>query len=190
MHTPTAYVIVGAFIVQFETAKHIEEALNIFKEWCPSVNPKYWMTDRSLAEINAIAAAFSEGRITICDFHCERAWKRLCNRKENYHDKGKVLALLRKVALALTKKEYEAASNELQSSSYWKANSSSATSVASAATKKCWVRCFRTDLNITTNNGTEAQNRKLKECYLKNCSGRRNLVGLIEVLLHQFLLDC
>ncbi|KAH9360180.1 hypothetical protein HPB48_020964 [Haemaphysalis longicornis] len=190
--TPVGYVTVGAFIVQFETAEHIEEALRKFKEWCPDLNPKYWMVDCNLAEMNAITATFPQAHIAICDFHREQAWERWCSRRENNIDKPQVLALLRKIARALTEEDYEAALHDLQTSSYWQ-DSEQLRQYFSRQwlpLKHCWVKCFLTDLQISTNNGTEAQNRKLKECYLKNCSGRRSLAGLVDVLTNQFFPDC
>lgn len=191
VRTPVAYVTVGAFIVQFETSQHIEEELKIFKQWCPEMNPKYWIVDCSVTEMNAITVAFPEAHIAICDFHREQAWERWCTRKENNVDKHQALPLLRKVARAATE-EYEAALHNLQASSAWK-DSEQLQHYFSRQwlpLKQSWVKCFMTDLQITTNNGTEAQNRKLKECYLKNCSGRRSLAGLIDVLTGQFFPDC
>ncbi|KAL3225230.1 hypothetical protein MRX96_025963 [Rhipicephalus microplus] len=45
-----------------------------------------------------------------------------------------------------------------------------------------WATCFRPGLCVTTNNGTEAQNKMLKKHYLKSESGRRSLTGLIQTL--------
>ncbi|XP_077546529.1 uncharacterized protein LOC144159089 [Haemaphysalis longicornis] len=39
--TPSNFAVVGAFVVQFETAECIEEALQIFKDWNPHLNPKH-----------------------------------------------------------------------------------------------------------------------------------------------------
>ncbi|KAL3220276.1 hypothetical protein MRX96_029959 [Rhipicephalus microplus] len=51
-----------------------------------------------------------------------------------------------------------------------------------------WATCFRPGLCVTTNNGTEAQNKMLKEHYLKSGSGRGSLTGLIQTL-RTFLSD-
>ena len=52
--TYAGYVVAAEFIVQTETNKQIEEALNIFKSWNPSWSPRYFMSDYSEAEILAI----------------------------------------------------------------------------------------------------------------------------------------
>lgn len=39
--TASSYAIAGAFMVQFETADCIEEALNTFKAWNPTLSPKF-----------------------------------------------------------------------------------------------------------------------------------------------------
>ncbi|XP_070394561.1 uncharacterized protein [Dermacentor albipictus] len=74
--TASSYAIAGAFMVQFETADSIEEALNTFKAWNPTLSPKFWMVDYSQAEISALSAAFPNSRPVLCDFHREQAWQR------------------------------------------------------------------------------------------------------------------
>lgn len=81
--TPTGYKIVGVFIVQFETSECISAALKIFRSWCPSFNPEYWMINYSQAEMNAINSTFPRGKIALCDFHREQAWDRWLRKKEN-----------------------------------------------------------------------------------------------------------
>ncbi|KAL3208966.1 hypothetical protein MRX96_038447 [Rhipicephalus microplus] len=71
----------GAFIVQFETALCIEEALNIFKAWNPTLSPKFWMVDYSQAEISALSVAFPKSRPVLCHFHRELAWHRWLSKK-------------------------------------------------------------------------------------------------------------
>lgn len=73
----------------------------------PRLEPKYWMVGCSLAEMNAITATFPQAHIALCDFHREQAWERWCSRRENNIDKPQVLALLRKIACALTEEDYE-----------------------------------------------------------------------------------
>ena len=56
--TNVDYEVVASFIVQHETADPIAEALNILKDWNPSWNPKFFMTDLSEQEINAVEEVF------------------------------------------------------------------------------------------------------------------------------------
>lgn len=81
--TSSCYAVAGAFIVQFETALCIEEALNILKAWNPTISPKFWMVDYSQAEISALFVAFPKSRPVLCDFHREQAWHRWLSKKEN-----------------------------------------------------------------------------------------------------------
>ncbi|KAL3176765.1 hypothetical protein MRX96_039607 [Rhipicephalus microplus] len=41
--TPSGYTPAGVFIIQFEMAHCIAEALDVFKQWCHNWSPQYWM---------------------------------------------------------------------------------------------------------------------------------------------------
>ena len=56
--TNVDYQVVASFIVQHEIADPIAETLNILKDWNPSWNPKFFMTDLSEQEINAVEEVF------------------------------------------------------------------------------------------------------------------------------------
>lgn len=56
--TNVNYIVVGSFVIQHETTKSIEEALNIFKKWNPKWSPRFFMTDFCHEEINAIERIF------------------------------------------------------------------------------------------------------------------------------------
>ncbi|KAM4032539.1 uncharacterized protein ACNLHF_019753 isoform 2-T2 [Anomaloglossus baeobatrachus] len=59
----------------------------------------------------------------LCDFHREKAWTEWVNKKEHgIHEKKKVLALLRGIALACSREEHNAALVNLTSSNVWKKN--------------------------------------------------------------------
>ncbi|KAH8036901.1 hypothetical protein HPB51_006962 [Rhipicephalus microplus] len=81
--TPSGYTPAGVFIIQFETAHCIAEALDVFKQCCDNWSPQYWMVDYSKAEISAIKQVFPESQISICAFHRLQAWQRWLRRKEN-----------------------------------------------------------------------------------------------------------
>ena len=69
------YSVVAEFIVQEESAEKIAEALGIIKQWNPSWNPSFFMTDYSEAELLAIEQVFPSAKSFICDFHQEQAWE-------------------------------------------------------------------------------------------------------------------
>ncbi|XP_064469612.1 uncharacterized protein LOC135384336 [Ornithodoros turicata] len=190
--TPSTYLVVGTFIVQFETAECIEEALMMFRTWCSQFNPKFWMVDYCLAEINAIRAIFPESSIAMCDFHREQAWERWCKRKVNgVQEQGVVLTSLRSLAKAATEQEYMLLVEELEAAPFRKAKPKLQQYIKQhwLSIKECWVTFYRLDLHVTTNNGVENQNRLLKGYYLKNHCGRKSLSGLVQILLDKFLLE-
>lgn len=75
VHTNVGYKVVAEFLCQNEDKECIAEALSIIKGWNPTWDPKYFMVDFSLAEINAIESEFPEVAIYIC-LHREQAWQR------------------------------------------------------------------------------------------------------------------
>ena len=76
VRTNSGYCVVAEFIVQSESAAHIEEALNILTSWNTNWKPKYFMTDYSEAEIAAIETCIPDVTVYLCDFHREQAWER------------------------------------------------------------------------------------------------------------------
>ena len=56
--TNVNYVVVGSFVTQNETTASIKEALRIFRDWNPTWQPKFFMTDFCSEEINAIESTF------------------------------------------------------------------------------------------------------------------------------------
>ena len=52
------YAVVGVFVIQNETTAGITEALQLFRKWNPTWNPKYFMTDFCQKEISSIEAVF------------------------------------------------------------------------------------------------------------------------------------
>lgn len=173
--TSVNYMITGAFAVQFETADSIREALSIFKSWCSSWNPKFFMVDYSKAEINSILLEFPETQIALCDFHREQSWKRWCDLKsKDVEDKQRVLTLLRCISNTLSEEEYEEALKSLKESPEWQQNEKLQRYMSQhwLSVSQWWVKCYRVGLHVNTNNGTETQNRLLKEHYLKHKESR------------------
>nr|XP_047146875.1 uncharacterized protein LOC124819377 [Hydra vulgaris] len=74
--TNTDYQDVAIFVCESETTEAITEALTCIKQWNPSFQPKFVLTDYSNEEINSIEYVFSGCSVLICDFHREQAWER------------------------------------------------------------------------------------------------------------------
>lgn len=158
--TSSCYAVAGAFIVQFETALCIEEALNIFKAWNPTLSPKFWMVDYSQAEISALSAAFPNSRPVLCDFHREQAWHRWLSKKENeVQDVDDVNKMLRQVAASTNEDDLTKAIEILKESQQWKENEKLQAYLSSKwlSVKEMWVNKYRLDLPFGTNNGTESK---------------------------------
>ena len=56
--TNVNYVVVGSFVTQNETTTSIKEALRMFRDWNPTWQPKFFMTDFCFEEINATESTF------------------------------------------------------------------------------------------------------------------------------------
>ena len=56
--TNVDYQVVGTFVLEGESAVNIQFALNIFKQWNPTFDPKNAMVDCSTQEFDAIESLF------------------------------------------------------------------------------------------------------------------------------------
>lgn len=56
--TNVNYVVVGSFVTQNETTTSIKDALRMFRDWNPTWQPKFFMTDFCFEEINATESTF------------------------------------------------------------------------------------------------------------------------------------
>lgn len=63
VRTNVSYQMVGTFVVQYSTTEAITEALQIFQNWNPEWNPRYFMTDFAEEEINALENVF-KGKVS------------------------------------------------------------------------------------------------------------------------------
>ena len=134
VRTNSGYCVVAEFIVQSESATHIEEALRVLTSWNPSWKPKYFMTDYSEAEIAALETCFPDVTVYLCDFHREQAWERWT--RDSKHglsatDSEWLLDQLRACAWASSTTpgeslpphhHYQQAVQALKSSNLWKSN--------------------------------------------------------------------
>ena len=132
--TNVGYTAVADFIVQSETAEQISQALKMLSSWNPDWKPPYFMSDFSEAEMGAIATAFPNSKVYLCDFHREQTWERwVKDRKHGLSvvDGDSLLCLLRDLAQApsLTDDQpvdhfYQKQVKNLKESKIWKENSS------------------------------------------------------------------
>lgn len=94
--------------------------------------------------------------------------------------------MLLDMANAQTVTDFTEAVEKMQASDLWASNSAFRGYVSGhwLPAKEMWETCFRPELPITTNNGTETQSKMLREYYLKGSS--HSLFALLEAL-HTFL---
>ena len=76
VRTNVGYMVIAEFIVQAETSELIPEALNVLKPWNPGWDPKYFMSDYSEAEHDALEHSFPGVKVYLCDFHREQCLER------------------------------------------------------------------------------------------------------------------
>jgi hypothetical protein len=125
VHGNTGYTVVGEFMCQNEDSLSIEEALGILKAWNPSWNPKYFMVDYSLAEIDAIEKSFPDVSVYICDFHRIQAWQRWSKAGKNglsHDDQKEFLRLMQKLAYAKSGNQFDKNLEELKKSQIYLGN--------------------------------------------------------------------
>ena len=136
VRTNVGYSVVSEFITQAETAEHISEALQQLRNWNPTWNPRFFMTDYSEAELLALEQSFPSVQIYLCDFHREQAWEwwttnhkhgLSCDQKES------LLSMLRECANAPPTDDssglphdfyYRQAVDNLKTSGIWQNNES------------------------------------------------------------------
>ena len=56
--TNVDYQVVATFVTESESTESIAEALQVIKQWNPTYNPQYFMTDYSKEEITALEDVF------------------------------------------------------------------------------------------------------------------------------------
>ena len=75
--------VAATIIPQYETTEMIKEGLQILKLWNPQWKPKFFMTDKSSQELEAVAAVHPTCIRYICDIHRGQAFERWVNQAAN-----------------------------------------------------------------------------------------------------------
>ena len=75
--------VVATIIPQFETTEMLAEGLHTVKQWNPKWTPKFFMTDKSPQELEAIASVHPTTVRYICDFHRAQAIERWIKHARN-----------------------------------------------------------------------------------------------------------
>lgn len=86
----------GFMLLERETTDAISTGLSEFVRSCEATfQPKFFVTDKSQAEINAIAKCFPQAIHYLCTFHVRQAWQRkLAEGSMKIKDKGRQKLLL------------------------------------------------------------------------------------------------
>ena len=75
--------VVATIIVEFETEEMLSQGLEVLKTWNPTWNPAFFMTDKSVVELNATAQVHPKAVRLVCDFHRAQAQNRWINKNSN-----------------------------------------------------------------------------------------------------------
>jgi len=121
VRTNVDYKVVAEFMTQYKDQQSISEALSILKSWNPLWQPIYFMVDFSTVEIGAIEEQFPGATAYICDVHRLQAWQRWVRKSKNglsSLEQEELLAHLKRVANATTRKSYDSAVASLKSLSF------------------------------------------------------------------------
>ncbi|XP_065642056.1 uncharacterized protein LOC124812106 [Hydra vulgaris] len=118
------YQVVAIFVCENETTSAITEALLCSKEWNPTFQPKFCLTDYSNEEIRSLESVFPGCNVLICDFHREQAWERWLSKTSNgcCIAKDAIKVKLHKIAHATTEEICQHAVKALKDSEEWKNN--------------------------------------------------------------------
>ncbi|KAH6925019.1 hypothetical protein HPB50_027171 [Hyalomma asiaticum] len=122
--TPSFHAVVGAFVIHFETANCMEEALHLFKAGDPdTAGTKFWIVGHSRAETSALSSTFPGSRPLLCNFHREQAWSKWHSETESdVRDVSFVKEMLQQVALSRNEYECRSAVEALEQSLHWQGN--------------------------------------------------------------------
>ena len=103
--------VAATIIPQYETTEMIKEGLlQILKSWNPQWKPKFFMTNKSSQELEAVAAVHPTCIRYICDFHRGQAFERWVNRAANGvtpTTRNLVLDSMKRLAYATTGKYHK-----------------------------------------------------------------------------------
>jgi hypothetical protein len=123
--------------------------LNRLKAWNPGWCPTHFMVDKSAAEQSAVAAAYPQARILLCDFHRLQAqWRWLNSGKsclKNDGEKRLVFKQLRAIGEAGTTQDLSRRIEAFTSSAAYRSNSALQRYWVEhwASCLKLWVACYR-----------------------------------------------
>ena len=194
VHTNVGYKVTAEFICQYEDSSSIAEALSVIQSWNPTWKPKYFMTDYSTCEIDALEARFPGAQVYICDFHRLQAWQRWIRKAKNglnTLEQQELLSHLKRVANSRTQAAYSTAVTSLRSLPVYVSNENVKRYVEKTwmSCTQRWVKAFRTqqvDNIADTNNGVEAQNRLFKYEYLPRALDK-SVYGIAIMLVEKFI---
>ncbi|XP_047123038.2 uncharacterized protein LOC124806314 [Hydra vulgaris] len=191
------YQIVASFVIECETKQAITEALHIIKDWNPSFQPSFCMTDYCTEEMDSLEAVFPGCRVLICDFHREQAWHRWIVKKTNNCSefKDSIISMLRNIAWAQNEKMADEAIVKLKCSNFWLDNKfhkfKKYITNYWLQIKEKWIWGYRQDrflVNLNTNNGIERQHESFKYSYLQRHKNS-SITGMLTLLIEEFFAD-
>ena len=184
------------FMCQSEDQASISEALDIIKGWNSGWRPAYFMIDFSNAEIAALEEQFPDSLVYICDFHRYQALQRWSKAKKNglsHSEQVLFVEHINRIAYARTEEKFDEPVKAMKDSRLYKDHPNVQNYVESTwlSCKVRWAQAFQkqqaTNI-VTTNNGTEAQNKLIKYLYLPQ-SVDKSVCGIATTIVESFIPD-
>lgn len=191
--TPRYHAMVGTFLVHFEMADCMAEALDLFKARdLNTAVTKFWIVEHSEAEISALSSVFPGSRPLLCDFHRHESWSEW--QPKALSDTGDVRfvkEMLQKVACSKNDDERRSAVEMLEQSPHWQRNKRLQGYVCQKwllvieilAERQGRAFCFS---NLISDSGTES--RKVQSFLAKHCRSH-HARGLVRVFAKKFSPD-
>lgn len=183
------------FLCQNKDKECIAEALSTIKGWNPTWDPKYFMVDYSIAEINAIEASFRKLPFTFVFIENKRGkdGPKLGKNGLTLGEQVMFLEFMQQIARPRNIQSYQKSVESLRKSTLYAGNpqvEDYCEKVWLSCSKRwCHAFCVQQAVNImNTNKGIEAQNKVFKYSYLWSSLGK-SVFGIAVMIAESFVPD-
>ncbi|KAJ7988240.1 hypothetical protein DPEC_G00321540 [Dallia pectoralis] len=120
VRTNVSLIPVGLFVVQSKSVETLGEALRVFRQWNRGWCPAHVLTEHCAVEIQAVEATFKGAQAVFSDHLRERTWtKWLSNRSRAITNPQGIFTMMKAIAEALTREQYQGAVERLKQSLIW-----------------------------------------------------------------------
>ncbi|XP_030835422.1 uncharacterized protein LOC579416 [Strongylocentrotus purpuratus] len=176
VRTNVDFQLVAGFVGDAGTTEAVEEGFMVMKEWNPDWTPEFFVMDHKLEMMEMVKRVFPGSDVFVSDFHREKLWKDWFAQQEPDMDQSlidKTLELIRKMARAPTREQYEVALKALQGCEGWISSVKLQSWFATVWDAESWVMAFQPDklcILLSAMNGPDKLNDVLKVNYFQEFS--------------------